>query len=172
MFQCLNKLNFFQHEVQINRPAQIVYEALVSPQVLDEWWTQGTVIDLRVGGKFRLGWRNRPQELDCESKGQYLAIVPSQRLVWRWFNKDRTQEPEDASQVVINLERTSVGTVLTLNQSSPEDDGLIPGLGITWCEPLAVLKFYLEHANAYHISVVGSPKYLSKAMLTDLSFLK
>jgi uncharacterized protein YndB with AHSA1/START domain len=172
MFQCLNKLNSFEHEVLINRPPQVVYEALVAPQVLDEWWTQGTVIDLRVGGKFRLCWRNRPQEPDSEAKGQYLAIVPGQRLIWRWFHKDRVQEQGDASQVVINLERRSVGTVLTLHQSSPDDDGLIPGLGITWCEPLAVLKFYLEHANAYHISVVGSPKYLSKAMLTDLSFLK
>jgi uncharacterized protein YndB with AHSA1/START domain len=158
--------------VLINRPSQVVYEALVSPQVLDNWWTQGTVIDLRVGGKFRLCWRSRPQEPDCEAKGQYLAIVPGQRLVWRWLQKDRTQEQEEVSQVVLNLDRTSVGTVLTLNQSSSDDDGLIPGLGITWCESLAVLKFYLEHACAYHIGVVGSPKYLSKAMLSDLSFLR
>jgi len=172
MYQRLDDIKAFQQSVLINRPPHVVYEALVSPQVLDEWWTQGTVVDLTVGGKFRLSWRNwGPLRSNVEARGQFLAIVPCEKVIWRWFDRDSSREPKDASQVIVNLERSAVGTTLTVHQSSPDDDGTIPGLGISWKEPLTVLKFYLEHANAYHIRVVGSPKYLSQAMITDLSFL-
>src|SRR5262249_60864005 len=72
------------------RPS-IVFEALTTPEGIAGWWgpDAGPVLlaetDPRVGGRFRVRFRTL-DGTERESSGEYLELVPPQRLAmsWRW----------------------------------------------------------------------------------------
>ena len=77
-------------QIQITRefdaPAHLVYRAWTEPELVRRWWTakrgEMTVaeIDLRVGGRWRYAMLAHG-EFEVAFHGEYLEIVPDQRLV-------------------------------------------------------------------------------------------
>jgi uncharacterized protein YndB with AHSA1/START domain len=79
-------------ERTFDAPAQAVFDAWTSPEVLRRWWPAGpdwdtpvAEVDVRVGGKLRLVMR-RPDGQEFGGSGEYLEIRRPERLVftWRW----------------------------------------------------------------------------------------
>jgi uncharacterized protein YndB with AHSA1/START domain len=71
---------------EFNAPRHLVWKAWTTPELVKRWWhaNRGEVtvaeIDLRVGG----GWRYvsvTPDGLEVAFHGEYLEIVPDERLV-------------------------------------------------------------------------------------------
>jgi uncharacterized protein YndB with AHSA1/START domain len=79
-------------ERTFNAPAQRVFDAWTSPEVLRRWWhaeydweTSLAEVDLRVGGAVRVVMRDPKTDFEHGGGGQYLEIDPPRRLVFTWF---------------------------------------------------------------------------------------
>jgi uncharacterized protein YndB with AHSA1/START domain len=101
------------------RPS-IVFDALTTPEGIAYWWGPdgGPVLvaetDVRVGGRFRVRFRMLDGS-EHESSGEYLEVVPPQRLAmsWRWAGGEDPGE----SLVEIDLRAIAGGTKLTFTHS-------------------------------------------------------
>jgi uncharacterized protein YndB with AHSA1/START domain len=101
------------------RPS-IVFDALTTPEGIACWWgpDDGPVLlaetDPRVGGRFRVRFRMLDGS-EHESSGEYLEVVPPQRLAmsWRWAGGEDPGE----SLVEIDLRAIAGGTKLTFTHS-------------------------------------------------------
>ena len=95
-------------------PAEDIFDAWLNPVMVREWFAPGlgemtrVEIDARVGGTFWLVQRRGTEE--AQHTGEYLEIDRPRRLVFTW----RTPPLEDASRVVIEIEKTDTGCELTL----------------------------------------------------------
>jgi uncharacterized protein YndB with AHSA1/START domain len=93
-----------------------VYEALTRPEHIAQWWgpDAGPVLvceaDVRVSGRFRVRFRTL-EGSEHEARGEYLEVIPEQRLVlsWRWVD-----EPDPESRVILELRPRGTGTEVTL----------------------------------------------------------
>jgi uncharacterized protein YndB with AHSA1/START domain len=79
-------------ERTFNAPAQRVFDAWTSPEVLRRWWhaeydweTSLAEVDLRIGGAVRVVMRDPEKDVEYGGGGQYLEIDPPRRLVFTWF---------------------------------------------------------------------------------------
>lgn len=75
----------------INAPRQRVFDAWTQPEQLMNWWrvspAMHTVIaevDLKVGGKYRLGMRDPEQAGPFTVGGEFVEITRPERLVYTW----------------------------------------------------------------------------------------
>jgi uncharacterized protein YndB with AHSA1/START domain len=107
------------------RPS-IVFDALITPAGIAQWWgpDAGPVllaeVDARVGGRFRVRFR-KLDGLEHESSGEYLELVRPQRLAmtWRWLNG------EDPGESRLEFSLRKIGdnaTELTLTHSRLHDE--------------------------------------------------
>lgn len=72
-------------------PRERVFRAWTDPAILKKWWAAGpgftpTVaeVDLRVGGRYRLGMRAPDQGADYIVAGTYREVQRPARLVYTW----------------------------------------------------------------------------------------
>jgi uncharacterized protein YndB with AHSA1/START domain len=79
-------------ERTFDAPAQRVFDAWTSPEVLRRWWhaehdweTTLAEVDLRVGGAVRIVMRDPEKDAEYGGGGQYLEIDPPRRLVFTWY---------------------------------------------------------------------------------------
>ncbi len=111
------------HILRIERtfaaPAEAVFDAWTSPEVMRRWphagpdWTTPVAeVDLRVGGGVRVVMR-RPDGTEVESRAEFELIERPHRLVMAW-----TFDVEPANRQLIELsfvEIAGVTTVVLLN---------------------------------------------------------
>lgn len=87
----------------INAPRQKVFDAWTQPDQLKNWWranpewsTEIAEVDLRVGGKYRLGMRDPEQDGPFVCGGEFVEISPPEicsirgrgsRRVWMWAKR-------------------------------------------------------------------------------------
>lgn len=73
---------------EFDAPAHLVYKAFTTPELVKRWWhaKRGEVvaaeIDLRVGGKWRSAMITTEGGIEVAFHGEYLEIVPNERLVY------------------------------------------------------------------------------------------
>jgi uncharacterized protein YndB with AHSA1/START domain len=77
-------------ERTFNAPAQAVFDAWTSAEVLRRWWPAGSdwetpvaEVDVREGGNLRLVMRS-PDGEEFGGSGEYLEIDPPERLAFTW----------------------------------------------------------------------------------------
>jgi uncharacterized protein YndB with AHSA1/START domain len=75
-------------------PAQAVFDAFTSPEVMRRWWhvehdwsTAVADVDLRIGGAVRVVMR-RPDGTEYGGGGVYTEIDPPRRLAFTWLWDD------------------------------------------------------------------------------------
>jgi uncharacterized protein YndB with AHSA1/START domain len=100
-------------------PAEAVFDAWTSPEVMRRWFHVGAdwdtpeaQVDLRVGGKVRVVMR-RPDGTEAGARGEYTLIERPHRLAMRW-----TFDIEPANEQLVELsfaEAEGVTTVVLLN---------------------------------------------------------
>lgn len=76
---------------EIRASRRRVFDAWTRPEHLKYWWhsdpkgsTELAEVDLRVGGKYRLGMRDPKAEQVFICFGEFLEVVEPQRLVYTW----------------------------------------------------------------------------------------
>ena len=103
---------------RLKAPPEKVYQAWTHPDQMTLWWgstphnTRKTIAetDLRVGGRFRVQYWGQNDEHHSVS-GVYREVVPNRKLVFSWAWQST---PERESQVTIDLNPVTDGTMLTL----------------------------------------------------------
>ena len=75
----------------LDAPRDLVFRAWTEPDRLSQWWGAGpdfstpiAEVDLRVGGKYRLGMKAPDQEEPYIVGGTYREVRPPERLVYTW----------------------------------------------------------------------------------------
>ena len=75
----------------IGASRQRVFEAWTEPAHLKNWWranpkwsTEIAEVDLKVGGKYRLGMRDPEQDGPFVCFGEFVEIDPPEKLVYTW----------------------------------------------------------------------------------------
>ena len=106
---------------------EVVYRAWTDPKVMGKWFaprdmsTPIAEVDLKVGGKYRIGMKSPDGELYVAT-GTYREIIPNEKLVftWRWES-----EPSDISNTLVTVEFKKSGEhtrlVLTHDKFATEE---------------------------------------------------
>ena len=110
-------------------PAQAVFDAWTSAEVLRRWWPAGpgwdtpvAEVDLRVGGRLRLVMR-APDGAEFGGEGRYVEIDRPRRLAftWRW-DGPMLDTGAQLVQVTVTGNEDGTTTVLLVNRGIPEAD--------------------------------------------------
>jgi uncharacterized protein YndB with AHSA1/START domain len=108
-------------------PAEAVFEAWTSPEVLRRWlhanpdWdTPVAEVDLRVGGVVRIVMRDRDSGAAHGASGEYHLIDPPRRLVFTWI---WDHDPSHVQLVELEFsEREGRTTVMMINSGITTDE--------------------------------------------------
>jgi uncharacterized protein YndB with AHSA1/START domain len=107
-----------QIERSFRAPAETVFEAWTSEEVLRRWFhaepdweTPAAQVDLRVGGAVRVVMRDPHKDREIGGGGHYTEIEPPTRLAftWTWDGEDR--------QTLIELEFEEAEGVTTVRMT-------------------------------------------------------
>jgi len=92
-------------------PRKRVFRAWTDPEELKKWWgpegyaTPSAEVDLRVGGKYRLGMRKLPDGEIFYLSGIYREVRPPERLVYTW----RWEAQPEHGETLVTVEFREVG---------------------------------------------------------------
>jgi uncharacterized protein YndB with AHSA1/START domain len=112
------------HRVLATKPDK-VYRAFVEADAMAKWLPPNgftcTVhsFDAKVGGTFRMSFRNFTTGGSHSFGGQYLELVPGERL--RYVDKFEDPNLPGEMQVTVALKPVSVGTEVTIVQDGIPD---------------------------------------------------
>lgn len=140
------------HSVQLHRvltaPPEKVYRAFIEPDALAKWIPPDgftcTVhaLEARVGGGFRMSFRNFTTGHEHFFGGEYLELVPNERLCYT----DRFDDPNLPGElrVTVSIKPVSLGSDLAILQEGIPD--LIPAEACYrgWQESLLSLARLVE----------------------------
>ena len=107
-------------------PRKKVFRAWTDPEELKKWWgpegyaTPSAEVDLRVGGKYRLGMRKLPDGEIFYLSGIYREVRPPERLVYTW----RWEAQPEHGETLVTVEFREVGDsteVVLTNERFPTE---------------------------------------------------
>jgi uncharacterized protein YndB with AHSA1/START domain len=135
------------HRVLRTTPERL-YRALIDPDAMVKWLPPNGFtakvhhMDPRVGGTYKMSFTNFTSGKSHSFGGEYVELVPNERLRWT----DRFDDPNLAGEmkVTVSLKKVSVGTEVKIVQEGIPD--LIPADACTlgWQESLALLAKLVE----------------------------
>jgi uncharacterized protein YndB with AHSA1/START domain len=106
-------------------PAQAVFDAFTSEEVIRRWWhaehdweTTVAEVDLRLGGSVRVVMRDPHRDVEYGGSGRYTEIDPPRRLAFTWLWDDH-----DTRQLIeIDFEETEGVTLVRFTHSGLWDE--------------------------------------------------
>ena len=120
---------------RFNAPAQLVYDAMTTPEHVRQWWGAGygemtaCEIDLRVGGRWHFA-QVTPDGQEVSFSGEYLELDPPGRMV-HTERFDNMPEGEPSTIVTTFTEEDGVTTLHAVcTYDSPETAELVIGTGM------------------------------------------
>jgi uncharacterized protein YndB with AHSA1/START domain len=135
------------HRVLATRPDK-VYRAFLEPDALAKWLPPNgyacTVhqLDAKVGGSYRMSFRNFTTGQSHSFSGEYIELVPNERLRY----KDRFDDPNLTGEihVTVTLRPVSVGTELSIVQEGLPDVIPLEACYLGWQDSLQNLAKLVE----------------------------
>lgn len=135
------------HRVLRTSPERL-YRAFLDADALAKWMAPNGFtakvhhLDPRVGGRFRMSFTNFSSGKSHFFGGEYLELVPNQRLRYT----DVFEDPNLPGQltVTITLTKVSVGTELNILQEGIPDIIPVEACYLGWQESLALLANLVE----------------------------
>ena len=116
-------------------PAQEVFDAWTSPEVMrrwlhcdPEWDTPAAEVDLRVGGKIRVVMRT-PDGTEVEAQGRFTRIDRPHRLVMTWTFDD---DPSNEQLLELSFSESKGATTVLLVNSRISTDQRRDGQAEGW----------------------------------------
>jgi uncharacterized protein YndB with AHSA1/START domain len=137
-------------EIDIGAPPERVFQALVDPLQVPQWWGRDGVYrctefaaDVRTGGKWRSAGIG-PDGHNFESTGEYLEVDPPHLLVHSW-----TASWTGAARTTVRWELTPIsnGTLLKLRHSGLSARPELAQSYRGWPRMLGWIKAYLENGE-------------------------
>ena len=127
-----------------------VYRAFIDPDALVKWLPPhgftGKVqhMDARVGGSYKMSFTNFTSTKSHAFGGEYLELVPHERLRWT----DRFDDPNLPGEmtVTVRLKNVSVGTDVQIVQEGIPDVIPAEACVLGWQESLTLLTQLVEAA--------------------------
>jgi len=112
-----------------NAPAQAVFDAWTSPEMLRRWWPAGSdwetpvaEVDLTVGGALRLVMRS-PDGEEFGGRGEYVEVRPPERLVFTWtWDGHAGHVGTQLVEVEFEEHRDGTTTVVLTNRGLEDDE--------------------------------------------------
>lgn len=135
------------HRVLAATPEKI-YRAFLEPDAIAQWIPPNgftcTVHQLepKVGGSHRMSFRNFTTGQGHSFGGQYLELVPHERL--RYTDKFDDPNLPGEMRVTITLKKVSVGTELTIVQEGVPDVIPVEACYLGWQQSLRKLAMLVE----------------------------
>lgn len=140
-----------EHAVLVRASPDKVFRALSTADGLDSWWTRGTQMERRVGGRIHFHWREwGPDRVTVDGSARILQLRENEILAWRW--DDAEGYPSRTSE--LEVERHAEGTVVRVTDTptdpaAPHGEVIPLGVAAGWGEALALLKMWVEHGVRY-----------------------
>jgi uncharacterized protein YndB with AHSA1/START domain len=112
-------------ERTFDAPAQAVFDAWTSVEVLRRWWhaehdweTPHAEVDLRVGGTIHATMRNPDDGAEYGGRGEFTVVAPPERLVFTW-----TWDDVPGSQLIeVDFRERDGRTTVTLTHRGLDDE--------------------------------------------------
>jgi len=135
------------HRVLATRPEK-VYRAFLEADALAKWLPPNgfacTVhhLEPKVGGKFKMSFRNFTTGIGHSFGGEYVELVPNERLRYT----DKFDDPNLAGEIVVTvtLKKVSVGTEIHIAQEGLPDVIPVEACYLGWQESLRNLARLVE----------------------------
>ena len=135
------------HRVLATKPEK-VYRAFLEADALAKWLPPNgfacTVhhLEPKIGGTFKMSFRNFTTESSHSFHGEYVELVPNERLRYT----DKFDDPNLAGeiQVTVTLKKVSVGTELNIVQEGLPDVIPLEACYLGWQESLRNLARLVE----------------------------
>jgi uncharacterized protein YndB with AHSA1/START domain len=133
---------------RIRARPHIVFDAMTTAEGIAQWWgpDAGPVLvaesDPRVGGRYRVRFRLL-DESEHESSGEFLELVPPEKVVMSWRWKGGEEDPNE-SRVEITLRPVPEGTELTFTHAQLHDEDSRRSHEDGWTGALNKLETWLE----------------------------
>jgi uncharacterized protein YndB with AHSA1/START domain len=132
-------------------PAQRVFDAFTSEEVMRRWWHAGhdwetpeASVDLRVGGRLRVVMRNPQEDVRYGGGGEYVTVEPPRRLVFTWVWDDR----EDVDTLIeIDFEERDGTTTVRFTHSGLWDKEAVTSHEGGWGTALDNLRRTVESSG-------------------------
>ncbi|WP_149193122.1 SRPBCC family protein [Luteimonas suaedae] len=132
----------------LNAPPDRVYRAFLDPAAMCKWLPPhgftGTVheIDAKVGGRYRMSFTNFGTGNHHAFGGEYLELVPNERI----RHTDRFDDPNLPGEmtVTVTLKAVSCGTELQIVQEGVPDVIPAEACHLGWQESLSLLAQVVE----------------------------
>lgn len=132
----------------LRAPPERVYRAFLEPDAMVKWLPPngftGKVhhIDARVGGSYRMSFTNLATGSSHSFGGNYLELVPHERI----RHTDAFDDPNlpGEMQVTVTLKKVSCGTELDIVQEGIPDVIPTEACCLGWQESLALLAQLVE----------------------------
>ena len=135
------------HRVLTAKPEKI-YRAFIEPDAMARWLPPngftGKVhhLDARLGGTFKMSFTNFTTGSTIEFGGEYLELVPHERLRYTDVFDDPNLPGE--MQVTVTLKKVSVGTEITIMQEGIPEVIPLEMCYLGWQESLQSLARLVE----------------------------
>ena len=135
------------HRVMTTSP-QKLYRAFLEPDALAKWLPPdgftATVhhLDARVGGSFRMSFRNFTTGQAHSFGGTYLELSPGERV--RYTDKFEDPQLPGDIQVTVSLKKASVGTEIHILQEGLPDVIPVEACYLGWQQSLQNLAKLIE----------------------------
>jgi uncharacterized protein YndB with AHSA1/START domain len=132
----------------LRAPPERVYRAFLEPAAMAKWippygfTCEVHHMDARVGGTFRMSFHNFANGSGHSFGGEYLELVPNQRIRYT----DRFDDPglPGVLEVTVSLQPVLCGTGLSITQSGIPDAIPLEMCHLGWQESLAQLATLVE----------------------------
>ena len=135
------------HRVLTTKPDK-VYRAFIEADALAKWLPPNgftcTVhhLDAKIGGSFRMSFRNFTTSRSHSFGGRYLELVPGERL--RYTDKFDDSNLPGEMQVTVTIKSVSVGIELAIEQEGIPDAIPAEACYLGWQESLRNLARLVE----------------------------
>ena len=132
-------------------PAQAVFDAWTSEEVMRRWWhaahdweTAEASVDLRLGGEVRVVMRDPHKDVEYGGGGRYTEIDPPRRLAFTWF-----WDGNDTRQLIeIDFEEVEGGTSVRFTHRDLWDEEAVRSHEGGWTTCFENLELVLEEDRA------------------------
>jgi uncharacterized protein YndB with AHSA1/START domain len=132
----------------LRAPAERIYRAFITQEAVAKWFPPhgftATVhqLDATVGGTYRMSFTNFTTGKSHAFSGEFVEIVPNERLVY----SDRFDDPNlsGTMKTTVTLRKVSCGTELTVVQEGIPEPIPVESCYLGWQETLVLLAQLVE----------------------------
>lgn len=129
-------------------PPERLYKAFTTPEALVKWMpphgftAKVHAMDLRKGGSYRMSFTNLTTGSSHSFGGEYLELVPNQRI----RHTDKFDDPNlpGTMTVTVEIRKVMVGSELNITQEGVPDVIPAEACYLGWGESLELLKLLVE----------------------------